>query len=134
VSTDGGGVGLGRYAGWMAAGSVVALAVAALVPEDATSRWAALEGVGLAVGTGVLALALKQRALGRGGLNAALKAVAMVFGLRAVGVGVGLAWWVRRDVGAMAFVAGFFATYFVLQWIELSYVMAASKGAAGGDE
>ena len=47
---------------------------------------------------------------------------------------VALLWAVRRGAGAVPFVAGFFAAYFVVQWIEVSYVMAASRDAAGGDE
>ena len=90
-------------------------------------------GVGLAVGTGAVGLWRKRRALRRD-MAAALLVVAMVFGMRAVAVVVGLVWVVRHGWDPVAFVAGFFGTYFVLQWIELSYVMAASRSAAGGDE
>jgi hypothetical protein len=37
-------------------------------------------------------------------------------------------------LGAWGFVAGFFGVYFVLQWVEISYVNAASRNAAGGGE
>jgi len=55
--------------------------------------------------------------------------VGVVFGLRAVAVAVGLLVVVQRGMSAVAFVAGFFGVYFALQWIEVSYVTAASKDA-----
>jgi hypothetical protein len=67
-------------------------------------------------------------------LKAALKVVGVVFGLRAVAVVVGLLVVVQRGLSAVGFVAGFFGVYFALQWIEVSYVMAASRDATGGDE
>ncbi len=121
------------HAGLSAAVSGVGLAVAALLTRGPEARLAAVVGVVLAAVTGVVGLVLKRRAL-RKDLNAALKVVGVVFGMRAVGVVVGLLWAVERGLGAVAFVAGFFGTYFALQWIEVSYVMAASRGAAGGDE
>ncbi|QRK11880.1 hypothetical protein JQX13_18575 [Archangium violaceum] len=122
-----------KHSGLAAAAALVGLALAAFLPKDAESRQAAFIGVGLAAVTGVVALLLKRRAVSRD-LNAALKVVGVVFGMRAVGVVLGLLWVVQRGLGAVAFVAGFFGTYFVLQWIEVSYVMAASRDAAGGDE
>ncbi|HZI10429.1 MAG TPA: hypothetical protein VE153_08525 [Myxococcus sp.] len=113
----------------MAAG-VVAAALVPGVPED---RVSASWGVGLAAATGVVALILKRRAV-KQDLKAALKVVGVVFGLRALSVVVGLLGVVNRGLAAVPFVAGFFGVYFALQWIEVSYVMAASKGAAGGDE
>lgn len=122
-----------RHAGLAAVVSGVGLVVAALMPRTAEARLAAVVGVGLAALSGAVALVLKRRA-SRQDLNAALKVVGVVFGLRAVGVVVGLLWAVSRGLDAVAFVAGFFGTYFALQWIEVSYVMAASRDAAGGDE
>jgi hypothetical protein len=121
------------HAGLSAVVAVVGLAVAALAPKVPEARLSAVIGVALAAVTGAVGLVLKRRAL-RKDLNAALKVVGVVFGMRAVGVVVGLLWVVERGLGAVAFVAGFFGTYFALQWIEVSYVMAASRGAAGGDE
>jgi hypothetical protein len=112
---------------------VVGAAVAALLPKVVEDRVAACWGVGLASLTGVVALVLKRRAVQRD-LKSALKVVGIVFGLRAVGVVVGLLGVVSRGLSAVPFVAGFFGVYFALQWIEVSYVMAASRGAAGGDE
>ena len=57
-----------------------------------------------------------------------------VFALRAVTVAAGLYAIVSRGLGPWGFVVGFFGVYFVLQWVEISYVNAASKSAAGGDE
>lgn len=122
-----------RYA-VLAAGVVgVGLGLAAWLPETAESRLAAVLGVGVVGATGVLALVLKRRAV-RKDLKAALKVVGVVFGVRAVSLLVTLLWVVSRGWEAVAFVAGYFGTYFALQWIEVSYVMAASQGAAGGDE
>ena len=121
------------HAGLAVGVMVVGLALAAFLPREAEARQSAVIGVTLAAVTGVVSLVLKRRAV-RKDLNAALKVVGVVFGLRAVGVVVGLLWVVQRGLGAVAFVAGFFGTYFVLQWIEVSYVMAASRDAAGGDE
>jgi hypothetical protein len=113
---------------------VVGALVAGLLPRVAEDRISALWGVGLSAVTGVLALVLKRRALRKQDLKSAMKAVGIVFGLRAVGVLVGLFGVVSRGLGAVPFVGGFFGVYFALQWIEVSYVMAASKNAAGGDE
>lgn len=121
------------HAGLAGGVSVVGLALAAFLPRVAESRQAAVLGVALAAVTGLLGLVLKRRAV-RKDLAAALKVVGVVFGVRAVGVVVGLLWVVKQGLGPVAFVAGFFGTYFVLQWIEVSYVMAASRDAAGGDE
>jgi hypothetical protein len=113
--------------------AVVGLALAAFLPKAPEARQSAFIGVVLAAATGVVALVLKRQAV-RKDLKAAMKAVGVVFGLRAVGVVVGLLWAVQTGLSPVAFVAGFFGTYFVLQWIEVSYVMAASRDAAGGDE
>ena len=121
------------HAGLAAAVAVVGVALAFVLPRAAESTRSALIGVVLAAGTGAVGLGLKRRAVRRD-LTAALKVVGLVFGMRAVGVGVGLWWVVDRGLSAVAFVVGFFGTYFVLQWIEVSYVMAASRDAAGGDE
>ncbi|MBU8895769.1 hypothetical protein DRW03_20770 [Corallococcus sp. H22C18031201] len=122
------------HAGLAAGVMVVGLVVAAAMPKAADDRLAALLGVGLSAVAGVLALLLKRRAMRQADLKAALKVVGLVFALRGVCVGLGLAWVVSRDLSAVPFVGGFFGVYFALQWIEVSYVMAASKGAAGGDE
>ncbi|AGC41781.1 hypothetical protein MYSTI_00430 [Myxococcus stipitatus DSM 14675] len=121
------------HAGLAAGVMGVGVAVAGLLPTVAETRVSALWGVGLAAVTGVVALLLKRRAM-KQDLKAALKVVGVVFGLRMVAVLVGLVGLVSRGMPPVPFVAGFFGVYFALQWIEVSYVMAASKGAAGGDE
>ncbi|NTX05435.1 hypothetical protein HUA74_28075 [Myxococcus sp. CA051A] len=123
----------GSHAGLAAGVAVVGAAVAGLLPTVVENRVSALWGVGLAAVTGVVALLLKRRAV-KQDLKAAMKVVAVVFGLRAVAVLVGLLGMISRGLQPVPFIAGFFGVYFALQWIEVSYVMAASKGAAGGDE
>ena len=122
-----------NHAGLAAGVAVTGLVLASFLPREAQARQSAFIGVVLAAVTGVVALVLKRRAVSRD-LKAALSVLGVVFGVRAVCVVVGLLWVVRAGLGAVAFVAGFFGTYFVLQWIEVSYVMAASRDAAGGDE
>nr|WP_255653506.1 MULTISPECIES: hypothetical protein [Myxococcus] len=112
---------------------VVGVAVGGLLPTVVEDRVSALWGVGLASVTGVVALLLKRRAM-KQDLKAALKVVGVVFGLRMVAVVAGLLGMVSRGMQPVPFIAGFFGVYFALQWIEVSYVMAASKSAAGGDE
>lgn len=123
----------GWHAGLAAGVMAVGLVLAVVLPREAESRQSALVGVAVAAVTGVVALLLKRRAV-RKDLKEALKAVGVVFGLRAVAVAVGLLVVVQRGMSAVAFVAGFFGVYFALQWIEVSYVTAASKDAEGGDE
>jgi hypothetical protein len=113
--------------------AVVGVALAAALPQAPEDRWAALWGTGLAALTGAVSLGLKRRAVRRN-IQAALKAVALVFALRAVTVAAGLYVMVTRGPGPWGFVIGFFGVYFVLQWVEISYVNAAARNAAGGDE
>lgn len=124
----------GWHAGLAAGVMAVGLVLAAWLPREVEGRQSALVGVGLAAVSGVVALWLKRRALGQKDLKAALKVVGVVFGLRAVAVVLGLWVVVQRGLSAVGFVAGFFGVYFALQWIEVSYVMAASRDATGGDE
>jgi hypothetical protein len=121
------------HSGLTVAAAAVGLLAAGLASRTAEERLAAVVAVGLAALTGAVALVLQRRTV-RQGMQAALKVVGIVFGLRAICVVVGLLWVVSQGLDAVAFVAGFFGTYFVLQWIDVSYVMAASKDAAGGDE
>lgn len=113
--------------------AVVGMALAAVLPQAPEVRWSALWGSGLAALTGAVSLGLKRYAMRRN-LQAALKVVGLVFGLRAVTVAAGVYVMVTRGPGPWGFVVGFFGVYFVLQWVEISYVSAASRSAAGGDE
>lgn len=113
--------------------AVVGIALAAALPQTPENRWPALVGTVLASVTGAVSLVFKRRAVQRS-LSAALKVVGLVFALRAVAVAAGLYAMVSRGMGPWGFVAGFFGVYLVLQVVEFSYLIAASKEAAGGDK
>jgi len=130
---EGGGEAFRSHAALAAGVAVVGAAVAGLFPQVVENKVSALWGVGLAAATGVVALLMKRRAVKKD-LKAAMVAVGVVFGLRALAVLVGLLGMVSRGMEPVPFISGFFGVYFALQWIEVSYVMAASKDAAGGDE
>lgn len=112
----------GLFAG-IAVGAVV---LAALWPAEGASRLAAAAGAALCGVTGMPALLLKQRART---LNGALLVVMTVFGVRAFAVMVGAMVAARWGGGVMPFVWGFFGTYFALQWVEISYLLAEAKQA-----
>lgn len=123
---------LAKYGALVALTTAAGLAVGAFVPTLPEDRSGAMVGVALAGLTSVVALRLKSRAVKKS-LNAALGAVGIVFGLRAVLVAVGLFWVMGRNAGVLAFVVGFFGAYLALQWIEISYVMAESKRRGPGE-
>jgi len=56
----------------------------------------------------------------------------VVFGLRLVLVMAGLAYVRVKGLSVIPFVAGFFGSYFVLQWVEISYVLAEQNRRSGG--
>ncbi len=132
-ATPGAGETFQNHALLMAGVAVVGMALAAALPQTPEVRWSALWGTGLAALTGAVSLGLKRHAVRRN-ITAAFKAVGLVFGLRAVTVAAGLYVMVTRGFGPWGFVVGFFGVYFVLQWVEISYVSAASRSAAGGDK
>lgn len=102
------------------------VAVLSISLEDEV-RSAALLAIGLSGASGGLALVLKRRAMLRKGITAALGALVFMFAVRAVLLAVGL-WVVHRAGGPeLAFVAGFFAIFFIQQTLELSWVVAASR-------
>lgn len=107
--------------------ATAALAAVFAMPLEAEGRSSALLGVGFSAGSGALALVLKRRALQKNGLSAALTAMVVMFVIRAVLVGLGLAWVIKGGGNELAIVGGFFSVYFVQQTIELSWVVAASK-------
>jgi hypothetical protein len=88
---------------------------------------AALLAVALSGASGGLALIVKRRALKRAGITAALGAMALMFAIRGVLLGLGLWVVVRAGGSEIAFVAAFFAVFFVQTTLELSWVVAASK-------
>lgn len=118
------------YAGLVTAVGALGMVGAALLPQSASGRTGALLGVAAAAASGLLALPLKRRALGVS-VQAALKVIGAVFAVRAVLVVAGLLFVRQRGVGPIPFVVGFFGVYFVVQWIEVSYVLAEQKRRHG---
>jgi hypothetical protein len=96
------------------------------LPKGLDVRLGAFVGVGSAVFSGAIALPLKQRAVARS-LKAAMSVLGVVFGVRLVLLAAGLLFARFRGYSPVAFVVGFFGVYFVLQWIEISYVLAEHK-------
>lgn len=114
------------HGGLFAGVTVGGVVLAAMWPASDAARTAAVAGVGLCAATGLLGLVFKPRAKS---LKAALLAVVVLFGLRALVATSGAVWASRLGGGAMPFVFGFFGTYFPLQWVEVSYLLAAAKQA-----
>jgi hypothetical protein len=114
------------YAGMMAGVGLLGVLGAYFLPSEAGDRLGAFVGVGAATLSGAVALPLKQRAVAKS-VQDALKVMGAVFGLRVVLVLVGV--WVTqtRGAGAIAFTVGFFGSYFVMQWIEIAYLLAEQK-------
>jgi hypothetical protein len=125
----------GRYLVFLAlvvAAGALGLAWAALGPREPETRGAALVGVGEAFFSGLVALELKRRALARS-VNWAVAMVAVMFLVRLLMVSLGLVVVVRvAGWSGMAFAVGFFAEYFVLQFVELTYVLIESKRRGQG--
>lgn len=122
-----------RFALMAAAIGALGFLAAAVLPGDPEARRSALLGVAVAVGSGVVALALKRRGAAKS-VNWMLGVVALMFGLRAVLVVLGLAWVVRGSGGPpIPFVIGFFAEYLPLQWVELAFVMGHGRGRGQGE-
>jgi len=104
------------------------LAAAYLLPGSASGRSGALGGVGLAASSALVALYLKRWAVEKS-LKASLAIVGIVFLLRLLLVSVGLMLVLWFKAGVVAFTAGFFGIYFVLQWLEISYLLGGrSRG------
>lgn len=99
------------------------LAAVAFTPGGAV-RAAAVLGVVLCVGSAVVSLLLKRMVRST---QAAIAVVGLVFGARVVLVVVGALWAAKGWQAAIPFVAGFFGTYFPLQWVEISYLLAEAK-------
>jgi hypothetical protein len=109
--------------------SVGALLLAAMWPASPEARLTAVAGVAASCIAGFISLALKSRART---VNEGLLAVAVVFGMRAMVAAVGVTWAMKAGGGAIPFVAGFFGSYFPLQWVEIRYLVVALKGERGG--
>jgi hypothetical protein len=117
---------LPRYVGMVVAVGALGFLAAYLVPRGQPARWATFIGVAEATASGAAALSLKKWALGRS-LKASLAMLGGVFALRLILAVSGLAYVKVKSGAVLPFVAGFFGTYFVLQWVEISYVLAEAK-------
>ena len=120
-----------KYMGMAVGVGAAGLVGAALLPRTPEGRLSALIGVAGSVLAGVVALELKRRALAKG-LNWALGMMGVAFGLRMVLVAAGLVYVIRAELGSVPFTVGFFSPYLVLQWIEITYVMAEAKRLGRG--
>lgn len=120
-----------RWTDWAVVGvAAVGGGLARFCPSTGEGRFAALLGVGLAVGSSVVALGLKRWGFARS-LQATLAVVGAVFMLRLVLVVAGLLV-AKTHGGAMAaYVVGFFAPYLVLQWIEIADALAENRRGRG---
>jgi hypothetical protein len=119
------------YAGAVVAVGAVGLVAAAVFASGTASRMAAFVGVAEATLSSAAALTLKKWALARS-LQSALGMIGVTFGMRLILVAAGLAYVRLKGNALVPFVAGFFGVYFVLQWVEISYVLTESKRLGRG--
>lgn len=119
----------GKYLGLVAGVTVAGLLAAQWLggQHKVAAQW----GVGVAGVTGVLALFLKRRALKKK-LSAVLAVVGWVLLARVVAVAVALFALMKAGQGVGGFVVGFFGIYFVLQWVEIGYLLAVRKQMPAG--
>ncbi len=102
-------------------------AVVASLPLNLPDRVAAGLGVGLAGLSGAVVLWVRWRALKKKGaesLQAGLAAVGVSLLVRLLVLIAGM--WLTK--GSLAFVVGFFALYFVLQVVEVRFLVSADPG------
>lgn len=119
------------YAGAVVLVGALGLAASAYFPTGAAARMGAFVGVAEASLSSAAALSLKRWALARS-LQAALAMIGATFGMRLVLLLAGLAYVRLKGNGVVPFVIGFFGVYFILQWVEISYVLAESKRRSRG--
>lgn len=101
-----------------------------LLPSTQAGRFGAVLGVGLVTASSVVSVVIKRWELSRS-FKAALVGAGVVFFLRIV-LAVGGIVLVHALPGALlAFVVGFFISYLVLQWIEISDVLSEEKRRRG---
>lgn len=112
-----------RYAAVVAACGLLGWGAAVSFAKLPAERDGALVGVALMVGTAFLSLWLKRRAVERN-LTAALGAVVAVFSVRLVVLVAAVLLGQRAGLSMLAMVVGFFGEYFVLQVVEIRYVLA----------
>lgn len=115
---------------------VLAVALAGVVaafvlPKSDSDRHAALLGVCLSAASTPAALYLKKWAVERS-LKASLSILGIVFAIRLILVSVGLMLVLWSKAGVVAFTIGFFGIYFLLQWVEISYLLGERNRSGGG--
>jgi len=116
------------FAGGMVALGALAWALAAGWPAYTSDARA---GVVLATVAGLGGLLMKSQALRRG-IKAALAWTVALFFARVAVWGAGVAWLWNRGGSAQAFTAGFCGVFAVGLWLEISFVLAASRRRQGG--
>jgi len=120
-----------KFAALVAGAAAAGLWLAWVVGRSAEQRSAAMVAVAAAASSSGLGLVLKRKAMERG-LNWALGVVGILFMVRLGMVGAGIWWAASAGLSAMAFAIGFLGEYVVLQWIEISYVLAEQKRRGRG--
>lgn len=103
---------------------MAAVAGALVLTSTEVTRTAALAGVVVCGVTGVFSLALKWMT---NTVHGALAVVVLMFGVRAAAVLLGAIASQRLGGGVMPYAFGFFAAYFPLQWVEISYLSMKQK-------
>ena len=111
------------FAGGMVALGALSWALASAWPGSAPD---ARVGILLATVAGVGGMLVKAQALRRS-VKGALGWTVALFFARVVLWGVGVAWMRSRGGNVQAFTAGFCAVFGVGLWLEISFVLAASR-------
>jgi len=117
---------LAFYAGILVVIGAAGLVGAAFLTRTPQARMGAFFGVAASLLSGLIALSLKRWALTKS-LQWALGMIGASFFVRVVMVLVGLFVVMQRAASETAYMVGFFSVYFALQWVEVSYVLDASK-------
>ena len=112
-----------RYAAVVAACGLLGWAAASFLTRDAADKTAALVGVAVMIPTAFLSLWLKRHAVEKG-LQLALAAAVAIFFVRMIALTIAILLGMRAGLPAMAMVFGFFGEYFVLQVVEIRFVLA----------
>lgn len=113
---------------------VLALAVLALLWREGGAGVSAALGVVISVATGVISLLRKRKGMETSN-SAAIGAVVAVFFLRLLALVFGLVAVSRWSEGSpLDFIAGAFFAFLATQFIEVKYLLAASKPAVARSE
>lgn len=113
-----------RYLQALAAISGLAAAASYLLAPPGPQRAGAFSGVASCALLGILALYLKRWAVERS-LKSSLAIVGILFGLRLIALAVGVGLSRALGIGAIPFAVAFLSVYFVMQWIEITYLASA---------